>query len=58
MLSTGTIRRHPDVGWLKSDADLGQLSGLQSRLLERAVALTTLGGTIVDCVCSLQPEGS
>ena len=35
--STGTIRRHPDVGWLKSETDIAQLVGLQRRLLDRAV---------------------
>jgi 16S rRNA (cytosine967-C5)-methyltransferase len=54
--STGTIRRHPDVGWLKSEVDLAQLTGLQHRLLDRAVALTKPGGTIVYCVCSLELE--
>jgi 16S rRNA (cytosine967-C5)-methyltransferase len=54
--STGTIRRHPDVGWLKSEADIAQLTALQQRLLDRAVALTRPGGTIVYCVCSLEPE--
>jgi 16S rRNA (cytosine967-C5)-methyltransferase len=54
--STGTIRRHPDVGWLKSEVDLAQLTGLQMRLLDRAVALTKPGGTLVYCVCSLEPE--
>jgi 16S rRNA (cytosine967-C5)-methyltransferase len=54
--STGTIRRHPDVGWLKSETDLAQLTALQTRLLDRAVALTKPGGTIVYCVCSLEPE--
>src|SRR2546423_7552663 len=54
--STGTIRRHPDVGWLKSEVDLAQLTGLQLRLLDRAVALTKPGGTLVYCVCSLEPE--
>jgi 16S rRNA (cytosine967-C5)-methyltransferase len=56
--STGTIRRHPDVGWLKREADLGPLTALQSRLLDRAVALAKPGGTIVYCVCSLEPEES
>ncbi len=37
--STGTIRRHPDVPWLKSEADLAVLTSLQQRLLDRAVAL-------------------
>ena len=43
--STGTIRRHPDVPWLKRAADIAALAGLQRRLLDRAVALTKPGGT-------------
>ena len=54
--STGTIRRHPDVAWLKQEADIAQLTGLQRRLLDRAAALTGSGGRIVYCVCSLEPE--
>ncbi len=54
--STGTIRRHPDVPWLKSEADLTVLTSLQQRLLDRAVELTKVGGTLVYCVCSLEPE--
>jgi 16S rRNA (cytosine967-C5)-methyltransferase len=54
--STGTIRRHPDVPWLKSEADLAVLTSLQQRLLDRAVELTKVGGTLVYCVCSLEPE--
>jgi 16S rRNA (cytosine967-C5)-methyltransferase len=54
--ATGTIRRHPDVPWLKGEADLGQLTSLQQRLLDRAVTLVKPGGRIVYCVCSLEPE--
>jgi 16S rRNA (cytosine967-C5)-methyltransferase len=54
--STGTIRRHPDVAWLKQEADIVQLTSLQQRLLDRAVKLTKPGGRIVYCVCSLEPE--
>src|SRR5258708_4679581 len=54
--STGTIRRHPDVGWLKNELDIAQLIALQRRLLDRAVALTKPGGRIVYCTCSLEPE--
>ena len=54
--STGTIRRHPDVPWLKSEADIATLTGMQKRLLDRAVELTRPGGTLVYCVCSLEPE--
>jgi 16S rRNA (cytosine967-C5)-methyltransferase len=54
--STGTIRRHPDVAWLKQEDDIVQLTGLQRRLLDRAAALVKPGGRIVYCVCSLEPE--
>jgi 16S rRNA (cytosine967-C5)-methyltransferase len=55
-LSTGTIRRHPDVTRLKQEADLAALTDLQRRLIDRAVALTKPGGLLVYCVCSLEPE--
>jgi 16S rRNA (cytosine967-C5)-methyltransferase len=54
--STGTIRRHPDVPWLKGEMDLTVLTSLQQRLLDRAVHLLKPGGTLVYCVCSLEPE--
>jgi 16S rRNA (cytosine967-C5)-methyltransferase len=54
--STGTIRRHPDIAWLKQETDLAGLTSLQARLLDHAVTLTRPGGTIVFCTCSLEPE--
>lgn len=54
--ATGTIRRHPDVPWLKSENDLGVLTPLQSKLLDRAIDLVRPGGTLVYCTCSLEPE--
>jgi 16S rRNA (cytosine967-C5)-methyltransferase len=54
--STGTIRRHPDVAWLRQEVDIGALVALQKRLLQRAVALLRPGGTLVYCTCSLEPE--
>jgi len=54
--STGTIRRHPDVAWLRQEADIAPLVGLQKRLLQRAVTLLKSGGTLVYCTCSLEPE--
>ena len=54
--ATGTIRRHPDVPWLKNAEDIVKLSALQRRLLDRALALTKPGGTLVYCTCSLEPD--
>ena len=54
--STGTVRRHPDVPWLKNAGDIVKLSTLQRRLLDRALALTKPGGTLVYCTCSLETD--
>jgi 16S rRNA (cytosine967-C5)-methyltransferase len=54
--STGTIRRHPDVAWLRQEADIAPLVALQKRLLQKAVALLKPGGRLVYCTCSLEPE--
>ncbi|WP_412759806.1 RsmB/NOP family class I SAM-dependent RNA methyltransferase [Methylorubrum subtropicum] len=54
--ATGTIRRHPDVAWTKSEADIIRLAGLQRRLLDKAARLTIPGGRLVYCTCSLEPE--
>jgi len=54
--STGTIRRHPDVPWLKGESDIAALARVQSQLIERALSLTKSGGTLIYCTCSLEPE--
>jgi 16S rRNA (cytosine967-C5)-methyltransferase len=54
--STGTIRRHPDIAWLRQEADIAPLVALQKRLLQKAATLLKPGGTLVYCSCSLEPE--
>jgi len=53
--STGTVRRHPDVPWTKSVADVEKLAAVQRRLLDAAVKLVKPGGQIVFSNCSLDP---
>ncbi|RFC66839.1 MULTISPECIES: RsmB/NOP family class I SAM-dependent RNA methyltransferase [Mesorhizobium] len=53
--STGTVRRHPDISWTKSEADVEKLAGVQRRLLEAAIELVKPGGRIVFSNCSLDP---
>ncbi len=55
-LATGTIRRHPDLPYLKRPSDLTSLVELQAKLLESAVRSLRPGGTLVYCTCSLEPE--
>lgn len=54
--ATGTIRRHPDVAWLKDQGDVAKLSASQDVLIDAAVRLVRTGGTILYCTCSLQLE--
>lgn len=54
--ATGTIRRHPDVAWTKTEGDISRLAGLQTRLLDKATRLVKPGGRLVYCTCSLEPE--
>jgi 16S rRNA (cytosine967-C5)-methyltransferase len=54
--STGTIRRHPDIPYLKSVKDIEELTAVQTRLLDNAVTLLKPGGTLVYSTCSLEPE--
>jgi 16S rRNA (cytosine967-C5)-methyltransferase len=54
--STGTLRRHPDVAWIKQPADIVKLAVSQDRLLAAAAKLVRPGGLLLYCTCSLQPE--
>jgi len=54
--STGTIRRHPDIPYLKTEKDITELAAIQTRLLDNAVSLLKPGGTLVYSTCSLEPE--
>ncbi len=54
--ATGTIRRHPDLPFVKQSADIKPLVALQAALIDRAVRLVRPGGRLVVCTCSLLPD--
>jgi len=54
--ATGTIRRHPELPWIKSASDVTLVAGMSAELLDRAAELTAPGGLLVFAVCSLEPE--
>lgn len=54
--ATGTIRRHPDLQWLKRPQDIDGLAAVQAQLLDRAARWLAPGGVLVWCTCSLEPE--
>lgn len=54
--ATGTLRRHPDVAWLRRPSDIPALVALQTSLIDRAIDLVKPGGRLLYAVCSLEPE--
>jgi len=54
--ATGTLRRHPEAAWLKRPEDVAKLAATQDRLLTASVEMLKVGGKLVFCTCSLQPE--
>ena len=53
--ATGTLRRHPDLPFVKHGGEVEPLTKLQMRLLDHALTLVKPGGTLVYCTCSLLP---
>lgn len=54
--ATGTIRRHPDLPWIKNAADVTACAETASELLDAAAEMVAPGGLLVFAVCSLERE--
>jgi len=54
--ATGTIRRHPDLPWIKGAADVMAQAASSYDLLESAARMVEPGGLLVFAVCSLEQE--
>ncbi|MGB0085519.1 MAG: RsmB/NOP family class I SAM-dependent RNA methyltransferase, partial [Rhodomicrobiaceae bacterium] len=54
--ATGTIRRHPDIPYLKQPSDVAELAVLQEKMLGKALDMLAPGGVLVYCTCSLEPS--
>jgi 16S rRNA (cytosine967-C5)-methyltransferase len=54
--ATGTIRRHPDLPWTKSAADINICASAAGELLDAAADMVAPGGMLVFAVCSLERE--
>ncbi|MCK0150218.1 methyltransferase domain-containing protein [Marivita sp. S6314] len=54
--ATGTIRRHPDLPYVKTQTGIQDLVTLQRALLGRTVQTLKPDGTLVYCTCSLLRE--
>lgn len=54
--ATGTIRRHPDLPFVKDATGLKDLFALQTALVDRALGFLAPGGRLVFATCSLLPD--
>ncbi|HEY1837524.1 MAG TPA: transcription antitermination factor NusB [Rhizomicrobium sp.] len=54
--ATGTIRRHPELPWIKSAADVNVCVQAARELLDYAANMVAPDGLLVFAVCSLEPE--
>jgi 16S rRNA (cytosine967-C5)-methyltransferase len=54
--ATGTVRRHPELPWIKSAADISSCADVTAELIESAAAMVRSEGLLVFSVCSLEPE--
>ncbi|GIO30650.1 MULTISPECIES: 16S rRNA (cytosine(967)-C(5))-methyltransferase RsmB [Paenibacillus] len=52
----GVIRRKPDLKWTKSPEDIGEITGLQRKLLDSVSSLLRVGGMMVYSTCTIDPE--
>ncbi len=52
----GVVRRHPDVKWRRTEADLPRLAERQRAILDAAASMCRPAGTLVFATCSLEPE--
>ena len=54
--ATGTVRRHPDLPFVKDGSEVAGLVALQAQLLDRALGWLRPGGRLVFATCSVLPE--
>ena len=54
--ASGTIRRHPDLPFVKHGSEIPLLVALQAQLFDRALTYLKPGGRLIYVTCSLLPE--
>jgi 16S rRNA (cytosine967-C5)-methyltransferase len=54
--ATGTIRRHPELPWIKNAADISACADAAAELLDAAATMVKQQSLLVFAVCSLEPE--
>jgi 16S rRNA (cytosine967-C5)-methyltransferase len=53
--ASGVVRRHPDIRWLRREADISSFAQTQARLLEALWPLLRCDGKLLYTTCSVFP---
>lgn len=54
--ASGVVRRHPDIRWLRREADVQKTAAVQRRMLDALWPLLAPGGQLLYVTCSVFPE--
>lgn len=54
--ASGVVRRHPDIKWLRRDADIASFAAQQAEILEALWRTLVPGGTMLYVTCSVFEE--
>jgi 16S rRNA (cytosine967-C5)-methyltransferase len=54
--ASGVVRRHPDIRWLRREADIAKTATLQRRIVDALWSTLNPGGHLLYATCSIFPE--
>ena len=54
--ASGVVRRHPDIKWLRREADLAGFGRTQAEIADALWRVLAPGGRMLYCTCSLFPQ--
>ena len=54
--ASGVVRRHPDIKWLRREADIAAFAARQARILDALWHALAAGGKLLYVTCSVFPE--
>ena len=54
--ASGVVRRHPDIKWLRREADIRSFAAQQARMLDALWRMLAPGGTMLYATCSVFDE--
>lgn len=54
--ASGIVRRHPDIRWLRREADIAKTAALQRKIVDALWTVVKPGGRLLYATCSIFPQ--